>query len=306
MTAFELAQEIQSVVDDFADGLEPIQKDLFNRLQVIINQLSLDADGNIKRTSTNLRLTEKIKQEIMKVERLPEFKDHVSELDGAIDELVKIQTSYFDKHLTDFQEPKVIEAFKAQAFSQTVESLTGAGLNANVAQQAADIVSLYSTEGGSFSEMAEKLKEKMVGNKQIEGSLVSYAKQIVTDTVHGIARNYTALIADNLGLEWFEYVGALVGTSRDWCIAVEEKQWIHKSELSKICRGLIDGKKVSLAGLMPDTNSTNVVSRCGGYNCTHQMTAIPKELVPTSIRRKFEPELKPDKEELSSARPKRK
>lgn len=302
MPQINVAQETENLVDQFADSMDSVQRGLYNRVSALLKELSIDSEGMIKQTASNLNIINKVKAELDSVLTNPTFQNNVVEIQSALEDVNDLQKNFYSDTAPDFEQPKVIDAFQEQAFNSAVTDLTGAGMNEYALGHALDIVSNGVKEGQSFATMSDLLKQSMIGDEEIEGRLVSYSKQIASDTLHGQARNYNALVTDKLGFEWFEYIGPLKDTSRPWCIAVEHKRYIHKSELAAISRGDIDGRKVSLAGLMPDTNSENVQSRCGGYNCSHQMVGISSELVPTKIRSKFE-DVERDAEDLTDDRP---
>ena len=82
--------------------------------------------------------------------------------------------------------------------------------------------------------------------------------------------------------------------SRPLCIElVENKKYIHQSEIKGICRGHVNDKDISIAGMIPGTDESNfMINRCG-YNCQHQLIPISPEFVPQDIRDNFE---EPEKE----------
>lgn len=284
----KIVNEIQSYVDDFATNIEPVQKKLYDRVSGLLSQLTLDAEGNIKRTQANTNLIYDVKTELNSVINSPAYQKNVAGIKSALSDVTDLQENYFNKINEDATKPAVVDAVADHAFEQATVDLVGAGLKSTVVDAAADIVSSGITEGASFGDMNEQLRTFMLGNDKVDGKLVSYSKQIVTDTMHTQSRNYNSIMTQKLGLKWFRYVGALVADSRPWCVALEHKEWIHESELPSICAGRIDGQQVSRQGLLPDTNKDNVISRCGGYNCQHHLTPVPEELVPSEIRRKFE------------------
>lgn len=284
----KIVNEIQAYVDDFATNVEPIQKKLYDRVSGLLSQLTLDADGNIKRTQANTNLIYDVKTELNSVVNNKAYQQNVSGINSALSDVTDLQENYFNTIDEDVNKPAVVDAVNEHSFTQAATDLVGAGLKSEVVDAAADIVSSGITEGASFGDMNEELRTFMLGNDKVDGKLVSYSKQIVTDTMHTASRNYNSIMTEKLGLKWFRYVGALVADSRPWCIALEHKEWVHESELTAICQGRIDGQQVSRQGLMPDTNKDNVISRCGGYNCPHHLTPVPEELVPKNIRDRFE------------------
>lgn len=298
-----IADETEQLVDQFARSMNPVQKRLYTKVSALLKELSIDSEGNIKRTVSNFNIISKVERELKSIVHDPSFQRNVAQINDALSDVNKMQRNFFTATQPDFTQPKVIQAYHDQAFDDAVASLTGAGMTEQVINSAADIVKTGITEGTSFADMNDQLRESMLGTDDVEGKMVSYSKQILSDTLHNQARNYNSLVADDLGLEWYEYIGPLKDTSREWCIALEEKRWIHQSELGSIARGVIDGEKVSLAGLMPDTDADNVVQRCGGYNCQHHMVPVPAERVPSSIRREFEDGVEPDEDEINEDLP---
>lgn len=292
------------LIDDYvssADKLEPLQKALFNKVSKELKELTLDSEGYIERTSSNLDIINNVKAELNAVLSDPKYKAIVDNVSGALDDVNELQNNYF-KQLGGASIPPVVNTMTNQAFDMAKDDLTKAGFQENVVNVASNIVQTSITEGTSYADMNSQLSDFILGTDKVDGKLVGYTKQILGDTLHSASRNYNSIMTDKLGLKWYRYVGAEVKATRPWCHALVDKEWLHESELGAICRGLIDGKKVSLTGLMPDTTKENVVSRCGGYNCGHHLVPVPAESVPTNIRRKFEQDIKTPIEEL---RPKR-
>lgn len=301
----DIVNLIQENIDSFADSIEPIQKKLYNRVTSLLHNLSLDSDGFIKRTQANMNIINDVKTELSNVVKYPVYQKNVSGIKSALEDVTDLQTNYFGKISNDVKQPPVMGSIIDNSFDTVVSSLTEAGINENIVNAATDIVSNGITEGTSFSDMNDALKTFMVGNDKVDGKLLSYSKQIISDTMHTTSRNYNAIMTQKLGLKWYRYVGALVADSRPWCVAMEHKEFIHESELSKCCNGNVAGQQVSRQGLMPDTNKDNVVSRCGGWNCSHHLLPIPSESVPANIRRKFEDNVSLSDEEKAEDRPRR-
>lgn len=279
---------IQNAINDFVDGIPALQKQNFNSVYALLKELSLDAEGNIKSTIENLKLIGKIKIRLSSVIDNPTYEAKVEDLKIVIDKINIVQTAYYSNAFADFTEPKSISKLNELAYDSTVDQLTEAGINENVINEAADIVETGITEGSSFYDMVDKLKTKMLGNSEIEPRLVGYAKQTINDTLSGFSRNYHDIVTKDLGLEWFQYIGALVDSSRPICKALVAKQYIHKSELPSIARGVVDGVKVSTAGMIADTTGENFINRCGGWNCSHMCIPVSTSSIPENIRTKFE------------------
>lgn len=306
MTTYDLAQNISDYIDDYGDSMIRYDKKALRSVMSLLKDLSVDSDGNIKVGIANLKIINKVKKALSSVLRDTTYQKQVSKVKGFINEISDQQTAYFTAAFTSFKKPKVIEQLKKTAWDDTVSGLTEAGVNENIVNGAVDIIQSGIQGGESYSTLNEKVRDFLDGDEETGGALERYSKVYLTDTLHGFSRSYNNLITDDLGLKWYRYAGALVKTSRDWCIAMETKEFVHESELAKCARGLIDGKQVSLAGLKEGTNGNNVVDRCGGWNCHHHLIPVPNESVPTRLRRKFETDVEKDDEEQTDERPKRK
>lgn len=298
--------EIQDSIDEFVTGLPEIQRQQFNKVYALLKDLSLDNEGRIKTTIRNLQIINQVKSQLSTLTDDPQYQNKIEELQGAIDKVDKFQTLYYTATFSNFTKPKTIDKLNKLTFNSTVDQLMEAGINENVVNMSVDIVEQHIRDNSSFTTLVDELKVQMLGDKEVEPKLISYAKQVINDTLSGFARNYHNIVTADLNLEWFEYLGALVETSRPFCIELVSKYYIHKSELNKIAHGNIDGKKVSLAGLFPGTNGENIINRCGGYNCNHQLIPVPSVVIPTELRRKFEKDIEPDNAEKVNSRPKRK
>lgn len=273
--------EIQESIDEFTSGLPYLEKQQFNKVYALLKDLSLDSDGNIKITLDNLKLINRIKSQLNTIVDSPLYHDKVSALNDSLERINVLQTNYYTATFGDFTKPKTIDKIQELAFDNTADQLVGSGVNENVVSYASDIVEEHIRDGSSFTNLVDELKVKMLGDPKVESRLLSYSKQTINDTLSGFARNYHAIVTDDLELEWFTYLGALVDTSRPFCIAMVEKQYIHKSEFAKV---LAENSK---EGLMAGTNASNLVQRCGGWNCSHQLIPVPISSVPKDIRDKF-------------------
>jgi hypothetical protein len=138
------------------------------------------------------------------------------------------------------------------------------------------------------------VRNHILTNDTGEGSLMRYTKQITTDAINQYSAQYHTLIAQDLQFNWGRYVGSNITTSREFCILLTKKQWVHKSELPLIIIGHIDGHDCKLSrttglplGMIQDTNISNFQVLRGGYNCGHQFFWVPDSAVPESVKARF-------------------
>jgi hypothetical protein len=288
-TAKASPQEIQDAIVEFTDGLDAMQKQSFNKVFVLLKELTLDADGKIEVSVENLKLIQKINNALDSFVDSPLYQDKVSALQGTIDKVQSLQTDYYSLNFAGFTVPDSIDEINSLTFDNVVDQLTEAGINENVVGYAQEIVEQHIRDGSNFSDLVSELKDKMLGDKDVEPRLVSYAKQTINDTLSNFSRNYHNIVTSDLGLEWYVYVGALVDSSRPFCIAMVDKHYVHKSEFTGCITGNLLGLSTSQAheGMMVGTNKENLINRCGGWNCNHQLVPVPTSTVPKSLTEKF-------------------
>lgn len=277
----------------FTDSVPGLEKKIFNRVQVLLGELDMRR-GRIRGTGANLRRINKIKREIRAIILSDEYLRDVNKYTKSFDAATELQTSFFQTLKTDFTQPKFINTLRDTSITNTLEALTESGIQSNVVDKAGDIIRTNIASSNSFSNLTDEMREFLTKTETSVGALQRHTSTIVTDALNTYAREYSQVVSENLDNDWFVYVGSLVKDSRDFCIALVKKKWIHRSEFGAITRGRIDidndgdTEKVSLAGLKPNTNASNFITLAGGWQCNHIVAPINKEFVPLKVRRNFE------------------
>jgi len=138
------------------------------------------------------------------------------------------------------------------------------------------------------------VKTFLLSDKGGSGALERYTKQITTDALNQFSAQYSATVASGMAFQWYMYVGSNRVTTRPFCRALEEKKYVHVSELKDIVKGHIDNTNIPInentgvwAGGIPNTNINNFQINRGGYNCNHQLLPVDEITVPLNIRNKF-------------------
>lgn len=151
------------------------------------------------------------------------------------------------------------------------------------------------TSNAKFSDLTRELHEHLTTTENKQGALSKYANTYATTSMSQYVGENNRLLTNDLGLEWFEYVGSNIETTREFCEHLTEKRYIHKSEIKTILKGEIDGYQCEIyektglpKGMIEGTNEQNFQVNCGGWNCRHQLVPVAKEAVPLEIRAKFE------------------
>jgi len=133
--------------------------------------------------------------------------------------------------------------------------------------------------------------EYMTGRKGVDvkdGRLLGWIKQTASDNFAFADREYSNIIAEDLGVEWFRYAGGIIPTTRCFCEARNGNIY-HKSEIAEW------GTKPSLwvknpdfdckgGGMISGTNAQNIFTYLGGYTCRHSLLALPESAVPSEVK----------------------
>ena len=168
MTPNSIVHEIQDHIESFEDGIYPVQKELYNKVSLLIKELSIELDGTIKTTSSNMKIFSKIQSTLENVVNNPDYQDNVINIKDSLKDVISLQTDYFD-NITDLgTEPVVLKHVINQSFEDSVNSLTETGINTNVVSKASEIVSTGIIEGHNIVDMSDKLKIYMLGDKDID------------------------------------------------------------------------------------------------------------------------------------------
>lgn len=289
----DLLKEIDDYINGFNDSVSGIQEDILNKINLFIKDLTVK-NGNVVASMDNLRKIKQLKPLIEKAILSPAYQESVSEFVDSFNSVSKIQDSFFAGMVEDYTAPVVLAEVRKIAVNDTIDKLTERGLG-QVTNQISDLIKTNITSNASYAKLVKQTRDFLTDTKTGDGALVKYAKGITTDALNQYSANYTKIITDDLGLDYFGYVGALVGHSRQLCKDLVAKHYIHKSEIPEIVKGLINGEQIPLnsktglpVGMIPGTDASNFQTLRGGYGCNHQMMPISKFRVPKEIRAKFE------------------
>lgn len=148
--------------------------------------------------------------------------------------------------------------------------------------------------------MQNQLRNFILNDKNTDGALARYTKVITTDAISQFNSQYMETIVTDLNMPWRKYIGSLKTTSREWCIKMTNKKFIHVSELAELVKGNVDGHQCAIYKKKPDnkgtdlpygmiagTNAQNVLVRKGGHGCDHGFYPCDESEVPIEIFDKF-------------------
>jgi hypothetical protein len=289
----DILKTIDKAINKFQSAIPGIQRLVFEELQPLIKQIEIK-DGKLLNNVNNLKLIGSLKNKLEKIILSPDYKKAVQNFLDSFTAVTNLQQDYFKQFNKDLKPKKTLPIIKQLAVESTINGLVGQGMSASVIDPIKKILTQNITTGGNYAKFQEQLRNHILTNDTGEGILERYTKQITTDSINQYNAQYHDAIAQDLQFNWGRYVGSNITTSREFCILLTKKQWVHKSELPEIIKGHIDNETCKLSkstklplGMIPGTNPDNFKVVRGGYNCGHQFFWVPDSSVPANIKLKI-------------------
>lgn len=293
----DLAREIEKSVNDFNSAIPKIQRQILIDIEELIKNLDVK-NGNLKVNVRNLKIVGSVKSKIESlILKNKGYKERLKDFIKSFDTITLAQNRYFESLSKEYTPPKLLKEIRQQAKEATYESLTKAGISQSISKPIQDILKVNITSGARYTDLVTNLRDFITTNKLGNGVLESHVKQITTDTLNTYARTYSDIVTNDLNLNWHQYTGAIIETSRPFCVAMHKKRYFHKSEIPDLLKGNFpefkeaDGKinpRNDLPyGLKNETTPENFLTLAGGHQCAHIPTPVSDLAVPESLREQF-------------------
>jgi hypothetical protein len=294
----EILATIGKSVNRFHNKVPETQRALYREVLEALQKLDVDK-GKLKTNAKNLSALNGLKNKLLKLILTPEYKESVKEYIKSFNEVTTLQNQYWKGVESNFKPPKLLQALKEVTIDDVVNKLTEAGIGVNIGDKITDILRQNITGGGSYADLTEQLRQHILTTPESAGALDKYAKQITTDAINQYNGQYTQVVTNDLGYEWFKYDNTDIETTRPFCDAMTDIKYFHISEVPAIlqAQGLtyIDkkGERVQVRlysktglphGMIPGTDASNFFVRRGGYNCGHQIRPVNQTQVPKEIK----------------------
>jgi len=269
----EKLKRIEEIPAKFVTETERTQAKVFRSILRELNKLQLDADGEIILNNFNLGLIETIGEKYRTELYGQGYTDSLTEFAKQLDAQKQLNIEFITEAIGDFNYEDVFERVYQRSKRTAVELLSEAAVN-DAVDDFKILLQDSIANSDTFADMVDSISVSIQGSDTIDGRMVRYARQNALDLYAGTERTMTKVISDSLGIEWFEYAGGLMTTTREFCRSRAGKTY-HKKEIE-------DWASKDWQGKARGTTSSTIFSLAGGYNCNHDF--IPKDIrdVPTS------------------------
>lgn len=285
MTPDNLAAKVETLISKTEKALAKqaiaTQVELFDQMSVMLNGLSLK-DGLIIQNQANRAILAQANEYFNKA--MGDYYASLGAISNTIASLTSENAGYFSTLLDSFTpDAQYIKSLQKQTILQAESLLANEGIELTLKQPIVNILNQNINTGAAYKDLLNQLRTFIIGNDQVEGSLLRYSRQITTDTLFNYNRALQEAVSANSGLEWIKYVGGVTegtknksgkstGGTREFC-AERMGRYYKKDDVEKWADRDWQGKRKG-------TTKSTIFIYAGGYNCKHQIVYVDESAVP--------------------------
>jgi hypothetical protein len=276
------------VPDKLATAAIKTQAEAWRKIRPILDEMDVDANGNIEQTENNVRRIGLINEELKKVLAGSEYKEAVKSFLDSIDKGVQL-TDEIARTFEESFEPNQVQKQLLQISKQNaINAFYGSGLDARFTQPFLEQLTANVAARAPLREAVNALEGLVVGTEANDGRILANIKTTATTAQAVADRSYSAAVNEELGIEWYEYLGGEIDTTRPFCRNREDGIY-HKKEIEawgdgKNSAGIYDIRDCTWAGRIEGTDSRSIFTFVGGWNCRHYLVPVPDNKVPDTVK----------------------
>jgi hypothetical protein len=278
---------LETVPETIVTAAEKTQRDAWRKLGPLLAEMDVDATGNIRQTEDNIRRIGLITEELNKVLAGGEYRDAVQSFLSSIDEGVQLTDEIAKKIDSNFQPDNVQRQLLAISKQNAINAFFGSGLRDNVTVPFLEQLTANVAARAPLNQAVKALQGVIEGTETTDGRLLANVRT-TANTAQAIAdRSYAAAVNEELGIEYFQYLGGEIPTTRPFC-EHREGAIFHRKEIEawgagENSAGINDISNGTWAGRIDGTDSRSIFTFVGGWNCRHFLVPVIKQKVPASV-----------------------
>jgi hypothetical protein len=278
---------LETVPETIITAAEKAQRDAWRKLSPLLAEMDVDATGNIRQTEDNIRRIGLITEELNKVLAGGEYKDAVQSFLSSIDEGVQLTDDIAKKIDSNFQPDNVQKQLLAISKQNAINAFFGSGLRDNVTVPFLEQLTANVAARAPLNQAVKALQGVIEGTETTDGRLLANVRT-TANTAQAIAdRSYSAAVNEELGIEYFQYLGGEIPTTRPFC-EHREGAIFHRKEIEawgsgENSAGINDIRNGTWDGRIDGTDSRSIFTFVGGWNCRHFLVPVIKQKVPPSV-----------------------
>jgi hypothetical protein len=278
----------ESVPEKLATAATKTQAEVWRNIRPILDDMDVSAAGNIEQTEGNIRRISLIADELKKVLAGTEYKEAVRSFLGSIDEGVQLTDEIARTFESGFQPNEIQKQLLQISKQNAINAFYGSGLDARFTQPFLEQLTANIAARAPLREAVNALETIVTGDGKADGKILANIKTTATTAQAVADRSYSAAVNDELGIEWYEYLGGEISTTRPFCEHREGKIF-HKKEIEawgdgQNSAGIRDIQDGTWAGRIDGTDSKSIFTFVGGWNCRHYLVPVPARKVPDTVK----------------------
>ena len=285
---------LETVPESIVTAAEKAQRDAWRKLGPLLAEMDVDATGNIRQTEDNIRRIGLITEELNKVLAGGEYKDAVQSFLSSIDEGVQLTDDIAKKIDSNFQPDNVQKQLLAISKQNAINAFFGSGLRDNVTVPFLEQLTANVAARAPLNQAVKALQGVIEGTETTDGRLLANVRT-TANTAQAIAdRSYAAAVNEELGIEYFQYLGGEIPTTRPFC-EHREGAIFHRKEIEawgdgENSAGINDIRNGTWDGRIDGTDSRSIFTFVGGWNCRHFLVPVISQRVPATVKARAEAE----------------
>lgn len=285
-----MAQSVQKIIDkkdrtivdsenQLLDGFDGIEKDIYNSVLKKVRTFD-QKDGKIIFDDDTVTGINEINGIVAKSIQNSKY---VGKVRDYLRDFETIKQFNFDIHqdvndLSPDELSDLINPVQRQIVNQTLQNLTGQGVNTNFIDPLREGIFKNIVAGTTITDLEGYLNAFINTNPERMGQFKRYVSQVSRDALNQFDGQVNSRIAEEFGLDAFRYVGSIIEDSRPQCVRWVGLGVITAENLSnELSWAYSNG-----TGMIPGTTVDNFAVYRGGYNCRH--SAIPFKLTKSQKR----------------------
>jgi hypothetical protein len=278
----------EQIPKDMATSAERAQLDAWRTVEPLLRDMDVDSTGNITQTDANINRIGLIADELNKVLAGGEYKEAVSKFLSQIEAGVNLSTEIAQKFEAGFEPTEAQRRLVQISKQNAINSFFGSGLRERVTQPFLEQLTANIAARAPLREAVKALSATIIGDSKLDGNLLGHIKTTATTAQAVADRSFSAAVNEEIGIQWFQYLGGEIPTTRPFC---EHRQGeiFHRKEIEAWGRGqnsadINDIKNGTWAGRIDGTDSRTIFTFVGGWNCRHDLVPVPASKVPETVK----------------------
>ena len=271
------------VPDALVSSVDAAQRKLLKEIDSIFATLDT-VDGKIALSESNLKKIGVITEDLKKVflGKGSDYIEAVKSFAGEFSPQAKLTVSQYKAMGLDvaLADDKILAQMLKNSTQEAVLMLNENAVENVLLTPIRQALNQSVSAEASYMETMKTMRTFINGNPTIEGNVKRYIKQTAYDLFATSDRAYSQKINEDLGLEFYRYVGGRLPDTRCFC-AERNGKYFHKKEIE----GWGIGKDIGgdcgypWQGMRKGTNSQTIFQFVGGYSCKHSLIPVMQEVV---------------------------